>query len=269
MDDLDTKRELVFQNRFCQNCEFQYNGNHCPSCGQTFREGRFTIGESIGWFFDKLFNLEKGLFHTIKELGLNTNEMLTKYFSKATVTYMHPFRFAFLLATISAILTVYSGTFDSSSIMQFSEGWNNYELEKKASTAQMEKGIEVLETIKKYFAFILLINIPIYALASFLIYYKRRLNFTEHLILNCYALGFSLLISLPLFLLMLADNGLAIYSFLNPIITILSFAFIYHKFFKENFFISLLKTLLFYVLLVIVIAVIVFVVSIVHQLIFG
>ncbi len=266
---LDTKKELKLQKRDCQNCDFQYDGGHCPNCGQQFLEGRFTIGESVSWFFDKLFNLEKGLFHTIKELVLNTNEMLTKYFKKATVTFMHPFRFAFLMATISAILTVFSGTFDSSSIMQFSEGWNNYEIENKPSDAQMEMGIEVLETIKKYFAFILLINIPFYALASFLFYYKRRLNFTEHLILNCYALGFSLLMGLPLVLLMLAENGLAIYSILNPIITILSFAFIYHKFFKENYFISLLKTLLFYALFVIIIVVIFLVVAIVQQFIFG
>lgn len=241
------------QSRICQNCEFHYNGNYCTNCGQKFLTGRFQFRESIGWVFDQFFNLERGVFLTIKSLIFNTNEMLTKYFKKATNHYMHPFRFAFLLATISALATVLSGTFDSSFLMDFSggftEGWNNYDVDKSEQLAKLEVGIEVIETIKKYFAFILLINIPFYALGSFIVYYKRKLNFTEHLILNCYALGLALLIGLPLNLLMLVDNGLLVYGVLSPFLTMFSYAFVYSRFFKENYFLSILKTIVIYILL--------------------
>jgi hypothetical protein len=124
------------------------------------------------------------------------------------------------MATMSATLTVFSGTFDSILIMQFSEGmaegWNCYEIEEQSNTAEIILAIEILETIKKYFAFILLFNIPLYAVASFLIYYKRRLNFMKHLILNCHALGFTLFVSMPLNLLMLLDESLFVYSIINP-----------------------------------------------------
>ena len=241
------KSKLTLQKRECHYCNFYYNSEYFPNYGQQFLEGRFTMNESIGWFFNKLLNIEKGLFFTIKELTVNTHDILSKYFKKATTSHMHLFRFAFLMATISAILIVFSGTFDSSLIMQFSggivEGWNGYEVEGQANTSEIVLAIEILETIKKNFVFILLFNIALYAVASFLIYYKRRLNFTEHLILNCYALGFTFFVGMPLNLLMLWHDGLFIYSILNPIITVLSYAFIYKIFFEKNYFMSLLKTL--------------------------
>ena len=173
------------------------------------------------------------------------------------------------MATISALLTVFSGTFDSSSIMQFLggivKGWNSYKVECQSNTAEIVLAIEILESIKKYFAFILLFNIPLYAVASFFIYYKRRLNFTEHLKLNCYALGFTLFVGMPLNLLMLWHDGLFIYSILNPIITVLSYAFIYKRFFEENYFMSLLKTVLLLISIVIIIGVIVLASIIIKQ----
>ncbi|MFT6137683.1 MAG: hypothetical protein ACJA1Z_002923 [Patiriisocius sp.] len=75
--------------------------------------------------------------------------------------------------------------------------------------------IEILETIKKYFAFILLFSIPFYAVTSFLIYDKSRLNFTEYLILNCHALGVTLFVGTPLNLLLLLDESLFVYSIIN------------------------------------------------------
>ena len=263
------KSKLTLQKRECHYRNFNYNSEYCPNYGQQFLEGRFTMNESIGWFFNKLLNIEKGLFFTIKELTVNTHEILSKYFKKATTSYMHLFRFAFLMATVSAILIVFSGTFDSSLIMQFSggivEGWNGYEVEGQANTSEIVLAIEILETINKYFAFILLFNIPLYAVASFLIYYKRRLNFTEHLILNCYALSFTLFVGIPLNLLMLWNDGLFIYSILNPIITVSSYAFIYKRFSEENYFMSLLKTVLLLISIVIIIGVIVLASIIIKQ----
>ncbi len=268
-----TESRYLMQGRVCQNSNFKYNGNHCPSCGQKYLEDRFSFTEFIGCFFDKLFNNEEGFFKTVQELTFNINEMLTKYLRKAAVGYMHPFRFVFLMATISAILNVFSGTFESSSILQFSvgfaEGWNNYEPQAERESIQMLKAVEILETIKKYFAFILLFNIPLYALRSFLIYYKHRYNFTEHLILNCYALGLSLLLGIPLYLLILAEEGLIIYFVINLLLTYLTFALVYRKFFKENLFFSLLKTLIVYVFLVFIISIIVLVRTDIEQSISG
>ena len=150
---------------------------------------------------------------------MNTCEMLSKYFKKANVPYIHPFRLAFFMATMSATLTVFSGTFDSILIMQFSEdmteGWNCYQIEERSNTAEIRLAIEILETIKKYFAFILLFSIPLYAVTSFLIYDKSRLNFTEYLILNCHALGVTLFVGTPLNLLVLLDESLFVYSNIN------------------------------------------------------
>ncbi|MFT5666832.1 MAG: RNA polymerase subunit RPABC4/transcription elongation factor Spt4 [Vicingaceae bacterium] len=132
MNNSITQSKLTSQKRECQNCNFNYNGDLCPNCGQRFLEGRFIFKDPISWVFEKLLNVEKGLFFAIKVLTVNTCEMLSKYFKKANVPYIHPFRLAFFMATMSATLTVFSGTFDSILIMQFSEGmtegWNCYQI---------------------------------------------------------------------------------------------------------------------------------------------
>lgn len=232
--------------RVCQNCGYNYTGDHCPNCGQRFLTGRFTIKESIGWIFDKMFNFERGFFFTIKELIFNTHGMLTQYFNKGTVDYMHPFRFAFLLATVTSIVVIVSGTFESEEMVSglngYIEGWNMYEKD-NSEKLQFETVLTIVETIKKYFAFILMINIPLYSISTLIIYRSKKLNFAEHLILNCYAYGFTLLISLPLFTVMFLKNGLVIYSIGSAIIYFIGYLYFFKRLFQESFLKSLIKVI--------------------------
>ena len=258
--DLEKRSELPAV--ACINCDQKYEGFFCPKCGQRELKGRFTIKESSGWILDKIFNLERGLFYTIKELFLRPHEMISNYLKRATVRYMHPLRFVFLLATISALVSIFSGVFESKEVIEglegYVEGWNMGRTEETISVNDL---MGVVETIKKYFSFILILNIPVISIASFIIYFKRKYNFTEHLIIHCYAYGFSLAIGLPLYLLFFLDNGFIIHTLINTISYSLAYIYIFIKVFGDNLFTGLFKTLMIFLISVILSSIIILVIS--------
>ena len=231
----------------CKNCELNYEGFFCNRCGQRFLDGRFTFKESLGWIFDKIFNLERGVLYTTKELIIRPRVLLTNFLNKATVRYINPFRYAFFLATITALVTIISGTFESEEmsgfLQNYVEGWNEGRTN-SSDKMTLEDTRSFIENIKKYLAFIFILFIPFYALSTYIVYYRKKYNFTEHLIINCYAYSFSLILALPLFIVMFFKNGIAIYSTFNSIFYFVAYIYIFGRFFKENFFISFFKILL-------------------------
>ena len=188
----------------CRNCNYSYNGFYCPRCGQRKLEGRYTLSQSFGWIFNQIFNLERGLLFTVKELFVRPGELISSFLNRATVRYSHPFRFVFVMATIAALLTILTGTFEASEVTEYFEKTGEDDIEKRESIKL------VIENIKKYLSLLLLINIPFNAVASLIVYSSRKYNYTEHLILNCYAYGFTLIIGLPTHLFLFLPNGLLI-----------------------------------------------------------
>lgn len=221
--------------RECQNCQFIYDGYFCPRCGQKYMDGRFTIKESVNWILGQILNLEKGFFYTIWQLLLRPGLVINDYLNKATVRYVHPFRFAFIVATISAIITISSGAFETQELSQFMPGKSEIEVEKLEN---------LVEQIKKYFTLIMLVSIPFYAISTQLIYRRFKKNFTEHLILNSYAYGFSLAVAWPFIFVILLPNGLIYHGSISFIISLIAIAWVYAKFFKESIFKAFLKTIL-------------------------
>ncbi len=229
--------------RECQNCQFIYDGYFCPRCGQKYMDGRFTIKESVNWILGQILNLEKGFFYTIWQLLLRPGLVINDYLNKATVRYVHPFRFAFIVATISAIITISSGAFETQELSQFMPGKSEIEVEKLEN---------LVEQIKKYFTLIMLVSIPFYALGTQIIYKRFKKNYTEHLILNCYAYGFSLAVAWPFIFIVLLPNGLFWHGTISFIITIVAIAWVYAKFFNESVFKAIIKTILVTILAMII-----------------
>lgn len=231
-DQLEHLKELP--GRECQNCNFLYDGYFCPRCGQRYMEGRFKFIESTQWIMAQVLNLDKGFFYTAWELIKKPQTVINNYLQKATVRYMHPFRFAFIVATISALITVLSGAFEPTELAHLFPDQN-------------EKQIEVLEKtfdyIKKYMSLIMVLSIPFYAIATYVMYKKRKYNYTEHLILNSYAYALSLIIGLPLIFSILLPNGLYINGIVTTVVGVLSIAWVYSSFFQENYFYSILKSI--------------------------
>lgn len=238
---MDLKKQdkyKVLPSCVCNNCDYSYSGFFCPRCGQKHYKDRFSLKQSFAWLLDTIFNLEKGMGYTIKQLLYHPHEAITDNFKRATVHYMHPFRFVFVLATITALVTVLTGMFDAS---QMAEQFGAIGIKEPEKMEHLQK---VLEVIQKYYVVIMLIGIPFNALASKLVYRKKKHNYVEHLILNCYCNGFNMALTLPTFLLVLLPGGIGLYSFLSTAAYFFGYTWILSKFYKENFILTFFKLLL-------------------------
>jgi len=234
----------------CNSCAYNYEGYYCPKCGQKHHSERFTLKQSSLWIFDKLFNLEKGIFYTLKELLFRPGKTIIGYFNRDTVRYMHPFRFVFVLATISAILTVMLSSYDSSELSEQMNAISGEQSEKSKEFYDRFFGI-----FNDYLTLIIMLGIPFNALASKIVYLKYKYNFAEHLILNSFGYGLTIAISLPAFFLIFIPNGLVWGTFVNLIIYYFGFAWIFSKVFKESILISILKAILQSIVTLILIAI--------------
>ncbi len=224
----------------CGSCAYHYQGHFCPRCGQKYIGSRFTLKQSFLWIFDQILNLEKGIWYTTKILLVNPAKGIKDFLSGATVRYMHPFRFVFVLATLSALLTVLFSIEQVEAYQQTSQLYDGTELNPR----QVENTKKVMEIFKKYLALFLMLAIPFNAMGSALIYKKKKYNYTEHLILNAYAYGLTLMLSIPLYLLFILPNGIFWNGAIGTMVYFLGLAWVFSKFFKEHFIESILKVIL-------------------------
>lgn len=168
----------------CVNCGTLHDSKYCPNCGQKYIGKRYTLKDSIAMVLGQVFNLERGFLFTSREIIVRPGNVIRGFLAGNTMRYFHPFRFVFVWASVSALLSLWLGSFDQvAQYMQFGE----------QEAEQSKKGMEI---VSNYLTLITMAGIPFFALFSFLFYRKSKLNYTEHLIINAYAQGASIILGL-------------------------------------------------------------------------
>jgi hypothetical protein len=218
----------------CKTCNTELLGAYCYHCGQRKISHRFKSIDSIKWVFHQLFNMDHGLFFTTIRLFQNPRKVLLDNITGATVKYLHPFRFIFIWATISVLISLIFG---------FNE--KAQELGAIQSDIQGEQfSKEIQGFINKYLTIITVGMVPFFAFYSKLFFRKYKLNYAEHLIINSYSYGVTIAVGILTFFLWFIPDFFELSIFISAIVTIGIFSWMYYKFFGGNFFISLMKSIL-------------------------
>jgi hypothetical protein len=177
----------------CKTCGTELEGKFCYQCGQKIMEGRLTIPGLFRELIAIITNVERGFWYTAKILFTNPGKIIRDVWNRATVPYYHPFRYVLIWATISVIMNISLGIFDSQQAeMQETFGSGNEMNEKTAAVQQ-----KIMELSKKYMSFILIFIIPFISLVSRWFFKKEKLNYAEHLVMNTYFIGQNALLGLP------------------------------------------------------------------------
>jgi hypothetical protein len=95
--------------------------------------------------------------------------------------------------------------------------------------------------IKKYLNFIILANVPFISLFSRLLYKKKQLNFTEHMVINSYGYVLATAAGIAFTIIQYFTHYATLTMVLGIIANILLMAYVYSSTFKENFFYSIFK----------------------------
>lgn len=156
----------------CKNCNSVVDNKFCPVCGQKTSTSRFTMKHLLHDFIHGFFHVDHGIFYTAKKLAQNPGKMLREYLQGHRIRYFNPFTYILLVGGLSAFLLP-------------KVHWRSYFIDVgiivKKSVDQ-----EIWNSSLKHFSLRLLLGIPLYALVTKLFYYKKKYNFSEHLIANTY-----------------------------------------------------------------------------------
>ena len=219
----------------CKNCGTAFAGNFCNQCGQKYINQRYNLRDGISHLFSTVINIDRGLWHTCFELLRNPGKVINGYLNGITIRYFHPFRFVFLLLTLSVFLMVVTGAYDVVQESFAVRYTGNYvpDIQKRIMTG-----------INSYMHIMLAVSIPILALASWLFFRSSKLNYAEHLIINSFAYGETVLLGM-LFLIAYAfsDEAFLALNFLAIPLSIAYLTYAYMSIFKGSKIIIFLKAL--------------------------
>lgn len=166
----------------CKNCGTALNGIYCGNCGQKIISERITVKKIFRDIIAIITNVEKGFWYTTKKMFTAPGEVILDTIGGKTIRYYNPFRYAFIWATVSVLLTLWLGIFDiQQEEMQELMGVQN---ERQLAFQQAFN-----EQLKNYLNFFILLALPFTSFMSYLLLKKQKWNYAEHLILNAYVFG--------------------------------------------------------------------------------
>jgi hypothetical protein len=87
----------------CKNCGQSVDGNFCTSCGQSTKVNRINLPNFLSLLSNDVFQINKGLFYTLKELSVRPGHSIRDYLLGKRKKYFPPIAY-----TILMLLPVYS-----------------------------------------------------------------------------------------------------------------------------------------------------------------
>ena len=124
----------------CKNCGDVYQGDYCPSCGQSASTKRITLKNSFANFFSSFFSIEKGFLHTIYELWYRPGYMVMDFVRGHRQPYYKPFS---LLIVMAALYIVAAHIFDPESVAPKPEKQEERELVQKQIDSLVVEGKKI------------------------------------------------------------------------------------------------------------------------------
>lgn len=156
----------------CKNCGNTFKGNFCNKCGQSAETHKLNIHFLWHDIQHGLLHFDHGILYTAKKLFTRPGDTIRGFIEGKRVKHFKPISLVVLLATFYGLLR---------HLFHFSI------LDRKSISAI--QGVEynsINEWISSHYSWIILVSIPMFSLASFLIFRKQGYNFIEHFVLNSY-----------------------------------------------------------------------------------
>lgn len=200
----------------------------CDQCGRSISTRPITLKTLFGDALNVLFNFEKGFLFTLKELTMRPAGVISNYLEgRDRHRYYNPFRYAFVIITLSTVIFAWAGYFD--------------DLGRASQTAPADEQLIGIETVKDYSNFFVLPLIPFCSLLTWLFF--RRKNLAEHLVINFFFFGHTALLGFPQILIYLLAPSSAIYlSMLSSVVLVSYLMIAYRLVFSRSWIASFLLT---------------------------
>lgn len=228
----------------CKNCGAELVNEHgfCQNCGARVIHDRISLRFLFQEFLDKVLSYDNKLMKTFIHLFTKPEDVIDGYIQGVRKKYLNPVSYLLISMTLSGIYLYF---FKDAAIESFSA---MQQLDPDNPMNNNDLGKEIFETIYDYPAFFTAINIPFYALVSWLVFLnKKKYNFYEHIVIYLYGISqvsiLSFIVVLPIYFI---NERLASDIFMYASFSIFIYAaYILIRIFKLSFGQFILKTLLF------------------------
>lgn len=213
----------------CLNCETASKGKFCPNCGQKTDTHRITFKHFI--FHDILhgmWHVEKGILFTMKQAILRPGKAALEYISGKRIRYYNVFYLTLLLIGLNFFI---------SRIQDWmTERYLNIKEEELDGVGKLMG--DFLSNNSKV---ILLSFVPLFAINSFIIFRRKKLNFSEHFIVSgMMFLGIMVIVTISSLLFFTdfiepLDFVSTIVNIGTPSVILIFFSVNYYRTFSENY----------------------------------
>lgn len=220
----------------CKTCDYSIdpNASYCSNCGAKIVDERLSLKGTWEEFIGPFFSWDNNFWRTFFGMFKNPKDVLEAYISGARKKYFHPFSYIILYATVAVFFYKF---FPMEYIMEYSEDFSKgYNSNNVSGNVPKFDPKPMMESLMGYYNFLVLLLLPVYALTSYIIYYKKGHNFFEHLVFNSYIqtnLGF---LSLVLQVVLVSILGMTFktYTSLFMLIFVLYTIFLLKKLYNQN-----------------------------------
>lgn len=216
----------------CKNCQniLQEQSDYCNICGARVIRNRLTVKNLFQHFAEEFLNYDNRFLKTIRHLFIKPSEVIENYVNGTRKKYLNPMSFFAITLTLSGISVLVLQKFYPNAI-----DFNNF----YTTNVSQEVMSKIMTASLEYNSFIYSAMIPFFAIMSFVVFWNKKYNLTEHIVMYLYTMSLLSLVSIfigQLFLFVRPD----LYTTISPMIFIL--AFIYHSFlFRKLFKLSILQ----------------------------
>ncbi|MDI1315709.1 DUF3667 domain-containing protein [Flavobacterium sp.] len=159
------------QSSLCLNCNRVVSEKFCPNCGQKTDTHRITFKHFI--FHDILhgiWHFEKGILFSLKEAIRRPGKAALDYISGKRIRYYNVFYLILLMIGLNIFMN------------NFHDKLSHIYLNTTESAAN-EVGKSLGDFLTDYSKLIIFSFVPLFAVNSFLIYKRKKLNISEHFII--------------------------------------------------------------------------------------
>lgn len=169
----------------CKNCDQTYSGHFCNNCGQSADTHKLNLHFILHDIQHAFFHFDKGVLFTAKELFTRPGDSIREFIEGKRVKHFKPISLVIILATLYGVLR---------HLFHFSI------LDKKAVSEIQSVEYESLnEWISHHYYWIILLSIPMFSIASYIVFRKQGYNFIEHIVLNTYMASQRLILRIAIF----------------------------------------------------------------------
>lgn len=229
----------------CKNCQqtLDPTSNYCHDCGGKVIRKRLTIRNLFEHISETFLNYDNKLFRTLRDLVIRPQVVIDDYVSGVRMRYVNPISLFALVLTISGISLFIMKRFyaDALSISSLFADSGFY------SEDMLAMLDESTGTSMEYNSFIYSIMVPVFAIMSAIIFYDKRYNLTEHVIIYLYSMSILSLFSVIITQIVLLINPTYFFVFSFFFLPVMFFyhAYLLKKLFDLNRWELILRSIIF------------------------